>query len=91
MIDSPCTQVKRQILSFKRLKLTKMVAKLPRGAREKTVKKVWQQEQISEKWAQTAAAKTAAAKTVRRSLSDFERYKVGALKRRRSHLVSLAA
>ena len=84
LIDGPLTGVARQVLSFKRLRLTKILVKLPRGAREKTVKKVWQAEQVSEKWSQTASAKKAARVQVRKNLNDFERFKVMALKQRRA-------
>ena len=88
LIDGPQTGVARQILAFRRMKLTKILAKLPRGAREKTVKKVWQAENVSEKWSQTASAKKSARVQVRKNLSDFERFKVMALKQRRAHLLS---
>lgn len=88
LIDGPMTGVARQILAFKHLRLTKIVVKLPRGAREKTVKKVWQAEQVSEKWSQTASAKKAAQLKVRKNLNDFERFKVMVLKQRRNYLLS---
>lgn len=90
LIDGPLTGVARQVLTFKRLRLTKILAKLPRGAREKTVKKVWQAEQVSEKWSQTASAKKSARVQVRKNLNDFERFRVMALKQRRAHLLSKA-
>lgn len=69
------------------MKLTNMLIKLPRGAREKTVKKYWQAEKVSEKWSETAAAKKSKQAETRAGLTDFERFKVMVLKQNRAHLV----
>jgi large subunit ribosomal protein L14e len=87
LIDGPCTGVPRQILSFKRMSITKIsIPKFPRGAREKTVKKCWLDAKITEQWDATPAAKKNKQAAIRASLSDFDRFRVQFLKARRSHL-----
>ena len=68
--------MKRQVLSFRRMNLTALKVDLPRGARTKTVKRVCEAANIVEKWNATATAKKIAKKEIRRSLSDFDRFKV---------------
>ena len=76
LIDGPTTQVPRQIISIKRLTLTKMVAELPRGARSKTVRKVMEKESVVAKFQESTAGKKIAKAAIRRNLTDFDRHNV---------------
>ena len=88
LIDGPHTGVSRQVLSFKRMAITKLsIPNFPRGAREKTVKKHWSNAQITEKWDATPAAKKSKQVAIRATLNDFDRFKAQLLKARRSHLL----
>lgn len=74
------------------MKLTKfLIHKFPRGARSKTVKKYFEKEQILQKWEQSGAAKKVSRTALRASLTDFDRYKVSALRRRRAYLIKTTA
>ena len=76
IVEGPITNVKRQVLSLRRLNLTKFVIDLPRGARTKTVKKYFESSEVVKKWLETGVAKKIAKRAIRRSLSDFDRHKV---------------
>lgn len=82
------TGVARQVIPFKRISLTDLVAKVPKNARQKTVKKAWEEGKILEKWENTAWAKKLAAKTKRANLTDFERFQLMVARKQRSSLIS---
>jgi len=76
IIDGPCSGVKRQVISLRRVSLTKLMLELPRGARCGVVKKVWEAQGMCAKWSATGTAKKIAQRTIRRNLTDFDRFKV---------------
>lgn len=82
LVDGPTTGVERQVVSLQRLSLTALKVSLPRSARTKTVRKVVEAASINDKWAKTGAAKSLAAKKIRANLSDFDRFKVMALRQK---------
>merc|ERR1719253_182026 len=53
------------MMPIKRLSLTDFKCKIPRGAREKTLKKAMADEEVMKKWSETKWAKKLAAKTAR--------------------------
>merc|ERR1719263_653411 len=78
VVDGPesVTGVHRHMMPVKRLSLTDLSVKIPRGAREKTLKKALAEDKTLEKWSATAWAKKLKAKEVRSSMTDFERFKL---------------
>merc|ERR1719373_917247 len=52
------------MLPVKRLSLTDLCAKVPRGAREKTLRLALERDEVMSKWSQTAWAKKLKAKEV---------------------------
>lgn len=89
LIDGP--SVKRQAINLGRVILTPLVLPtLPRGARTATVNKKWAAADIDAKWAKTAWAKTLASKEKRSQLTDFERFQVMILKKKKSFAVNKA-
>lgn len=83
IIDGPTTGVKRQVISLKRLTLTKYVVDaLPRGARTSTVRKCVEASGVIAKFQETAAGQKIAKTAIRRNLNDFERHKVMLLKKK---------
>merc|ERR1712217_253242 len=78
IVDGPesITGVRRHMMPVKRLSLTDFTAKVPRGAREKTLKLALEKDEVMKKWGETAWAKKIAAKEVRAKMTDFERFKV---------------
>mmetsp|Transcript_930 Transcript_930/g.1289 ORF Transcript_930/g.1289 Transcript_930/m.1289 type:complete len:132 (+) Transcript_930:357-752(+) len=74
LIDSP--NGRRQTISFKRVQLTDIVLPLPRGARKKTLRKVWTEGEVEAKFAKTNWGKKVKARATKKSLNDFDRFKV---------------
>ena len=75
---------------YRDLTLTPIVMKLPRGARSKKVRKELEAQKIIEKWEGSSWAKRRAALKARKELSDFGRFEVMILKKRRRDLVNKA-
>merc|ERR1711982_85860 len=84
-VDGP--GIARQQLNFKRVTLTKFVIKITRGAREKNVKKAWEEAKVEENWAKTAWAQRLERQKQRSALNDFERFQIMTSRKKRSALV----
>ena len=80
LIDGPLSGVHRQVVSLRHITLTGIRTKIPRAARTSTVKKALKKYNILVTHYSTAAAKKAASKLKRTTLTDFERFKVMVLK-----------
>ncbi|KAK0729988.1 ribosomal protein L14-domain-containing protein [Lasiosphaeris hirsuta] len=88
LVDGPSSDPKlatpRGTVSLSNTLLTPLViAKLPRGARSGTVKKAWETAEIDAKWKEGSWAKKQLQQERRRSLTDFDRFKVMRLKKQR--------
>lgn len=57
LVDGPETGVRRQAVSFKRMRLTRFRLSIPNGAGVKTVAAAWKKEEVSKKFAETTLAK----------------------------------
>jgi len=90
LIDGPedVTGVSRQVISFTRIALTDLVAKIQRNARQKTLKKAWTEGDILAKWEATSWAKKLSSKKKRANLSDFDRFKVMVAKKQKSAIIA---
>ena len=75
IVDGPesVSGVRRHMMPVERLSLTDFTCKIPRGAREKTLKKALAEGEVMKKWSETAWAKTLAANHVRAEMTDFDR------------------
>lgn len=88
VIDGPTTAVPRHVCTFHRMTLTKLVVKgLPRGCGSVAVARAVEKSGVVAQWSESPTAKQAAKKAVRAALTDFERFKVMALQKKRSHIV----
>jgi len=89
IVDGPesVTGVRRHMMPVKRLSLTDLSVKIPRGAREKTLKKAMADGNVMKKWAETAWAKKIAAKKTRSEMNDFDRFKLMVARKKRSAAV----
>eukprot|EP00928_Gymnodinium_smaydae_P087785 TRINITY_DN719_c0_g1_i1.p2 TRINITY_DN719_c0_g1~~TRINITY_DN719_c0_g1_i1.p2 ORF type:complete len:134 (+),score=45.07 TRINITY_DN719_c0_g1_i1:161-562(+) len=89
IVDGPesVTGVPRHMMPVKRLSLTDLKSKIPRGAREKTLKLALEKDAVMSKWAETAWAKKLKAKENRKNMSDFDRFKLYTAKKKRSKVV----
>ncbi|KAG8988929.1 hypothetical protein FRB90_001585, partial [Tulasnella sp. 427] len=83
ILDGPVAGVPRGLYHYTDLLLTPIVMKVPRGARSKKVRKEFEAQKITEKWEASSWAKRRTAKVGRQNLSDFERFEVLVLKKRR--------
>ena len=90
LIDGPAdiTGVTRQVIPFKRVALTDLVAKIQLNAREKTLKKAWAEGDIMAKWEATSWAKKLSSRKKRASLSDFDRFKVMVARKQKSAVIA---
>lgn len=87
LVDGPCTGVSRQAIGFSKLSLTDFKISISRSAREKQVRKQFDADGVSTRWAETAWARKIARKTCRARLTDFDRYKLKVLRQQRSRIV----
>jgi len=83
ILDSPATGVPRGPFAYRHLTLTSIVMKLPRGARTGTIRKKMVDQKVVEKWEGSSWCKRRQALQARRELSDFGRFEVMILKKRR--------
>merc|ERR1712080_619914 len=72
LLDGPCSGVGRQEYRIKNLHLTPLKITFPFSARTKVVRKAWEDEKVSEKWAESGWAKRMQMKARRQGLNDFE-------------------
>ncbi|RKP24539.1 60S ribosomal protein L14 [Syncephalis pseudoplumigaleata] len=90
LIDGPTTDVNRQAIGVKRIALTPLVLKkLPRAVRTGTLRKVVEAQKLSEQWAKTGWAKKIASRETRKSLTDFDRFKVMRYKKQVRNVVNV--
>merc|ERR1712139_739832 len=78
VVDGPesLTGVRRHMMPIRRLSLTDFTSKIPRGAREKTLKKALGESGAMDKWGESAWAKKLKAQEARANLTDFDRFKL---------------
>lgn len=72
--------MRRHAISFSKLSLTDFTVKISRSARQKQVKRAFEEADIVTKWEQTAWAKRIARKVKRAQLTDFDRFKLRVLR-----------
>lgn len=92
LVDGPSTKEKagvpRHSSSLANLIVTPIViAKLPRAAGRAPVAKAWKDQNVDEKWDESAWAKRRDRREKRRALTDFERFKVLRLKKQVRHIL----
>lgn len=90
IVDCPATGVKRQVLSFKRMRLTDLVIALPRACRSVIVSKCVAKAGLVEKFQATSDFQKIEAAKKKATLNDFERFQVAQLKKQMSSIVKYA-
>merc|ERR1719272_2371414 len=75
------------MMPIRRLSLTDLKASIPRGAREKTLKKALDKEDIMGNWEKTSWAKKVRSKKNRTDMGDFDRFKLMVARKKRSSAV----
>jgi large subunit ribosomal protein L14e len=92
LVDGPSsmTGVARQTIPLTRLSLTPLVAKISRNARLSTLVKVWKKDGMQAQFDASTWGKKMARQQKRQNLTDFERFQVMVLRKKRSRIVSKA-
>ncbi|KAI8972315.1 60S ribosomal protein L14e [Pilobolus umbonatus] len=83
LIDGPTTGVARQAFAFRRMVLTPLVVKIPRGVGQTALVAALKKQTVLAKWEQSAWAKKLEQRKVRQSLTDFDRFKLRKLQNKR--------
>merc|ERR1719195_753394 len=87
---SPSGGMKEIACSVSNLHLTPLKITFPFSARSKVVRKAWDDEKVTEKWAESGWAKRMAMKTRRQGLNDFDRFKLMKAKSARNKILAKA-
>merc|ERR1711920_1000977 len=90
LIDGPCSGVERQAYRIKNLHLTALKVTFPFSARTKVVRKAWEDEKVTTKWAESAWNKRMQMKAKRQGLNDFDRFKLMKAKSARNKILAKA-
>eukprot|EP00034_Subulatomonas_tetraspora_P001695 GABW01002029.1.p2 GENE.GABW01002029.1~~GABW01002029.1.p2 ORF type:complete len:130 (-),score=49.98 GABW01002029.1:47-436(-) len=80
-------EVPRGVYYTKRIVLTDLVLKIGRGSSDKVTLAAWEKQSITATWEKTAWAQKLARRQVRAKLSDFDRFKIMCLRKKRSSLL----
>ncbi|KAL8274094.1 hypothetical protein Esti_001936 [Eimeria stiedai] len=81
------TGVRRQSIPIRRIALTDMRLKLPRGVRTVTLRKALEKDDVIKKFNESTWGKKRAAKQRRENLNDFERFKLMVARQQRAKAV----
>eukprot|EP00088_Acartia_fossae_P053253 TRINITY_DN604_c0_g2_i1.p1 TRINITY_DN604_c0_g2~~TRINITY_DN604_c0_g2_i1.p1 ORF type:complete len:141 (+),score=62.27 TRINITY_DN604_c0_g2_i1:69-491(+) len=90
LIDGPTSGVSRQAYPLKQMHLTNLSVKFPFNASTKVVRKELEANKVDEKWADSAWCQRIKAKAVRKSMTDFDRFKLRKAKSQRNRIVTIA-
>ncbi|EGF84432.1 hypothetical protein BATDEDRAFT_85243 [Batrachochytrium dendrobatidis JAM81] len=88
LVDGPTTGVTRQSLPFKRLALTSIVLKIPRGVGSYALKGMVEKQDLLGLWGQTAWAKKIQQRATRAALTDFERHNLRRLRAQKTAVIA---
>uniref|UniRef100_A0A7S2ZLT4 Large ribosomal subunit protein eL14 domain-containing protein n=1 Tax=Rhodosorus marinus TaxID=101924 RepID=A0A7S2ZLT4_9RHOD len=88
LVDGPCTGVKRQLMPYKHLQLTTIKIPVKRGSKPSIVKRHFENEKVAETFASSAWGKKLEVRNKRAALSDYDRFKVMVLRKKRSSLLN---
>ncbi|KAL5466721.1 hypothetical protein EMCRGX_G030869 [Ephydatia muelleri] len=87
LVTGPTSGVVRQPMNFAHLNLLDIKIRIPRSARDVTVKKAWEKAEVTKQWEETSYAKRLVKRLTRASLTDFDRFKLMVLKKQKSKLI----
>ncbi|VDN58273.1 unnamed protein product [Dracunculus medinensis] len=89
LIDGPSSGVRRCVMNFKDLRLTKFRIPLRYDMRTKSVRKAYNEAKINEKWPKTQWAQKIAKRALRANMNDFDRFKLMRARQLRNRLVRI--
>ncbi|KAF9334472.1 hypothetical protein BGZ91_010856 [Linnemannia elongata] len=90
LIEGPTTGIARTGYAFRRLTLTPLVVKVPRGAGQAVLKAAIEKQDLAGSWAKTSWAKKIASRAQRAANTDFDRFKLQKYKKLRREIVNKA-
>ncbi|KRZ90395.1 60S ribosomal protein L14 [Trichinella sp. T8] len=85
LVDGP--GLKRQMINFKNMLLTKMTLKITHYDKTKAIIAAWEKANINELWSKTKLAQSRRRRALRAKMSDFDRFKL--MKAKQAVIVSL--
>jgi large subunit ribosomal protein L14e len=89
LVDGPTTGFARQSIPFKRLSLTPLlIPQVGRGCRTGTLTKKLKQFNVEGQFATTGWGKKAARDAIRADLTDFQRFQVQVLKKKKAIVIN---
>merc|ERR1712004_652822 len=86
LIEGPTSGVRRQEMSLRRLSMTDFVLDIPRSVKSSELIKAVQAFDLNNKWNNTPYGRRLQRASVRGNLTDFDRFKVMVLRKRRTAL-----
>ena len=94
LIDGPevdeQTTLERQVINYRRLSLTDLRIEVPRNVDFTSLRAKFIEEDIAAKWAATSWARKRATKRRRANLTDFDRFKVVVLRKKKAAAIKKA-
>eukprot|EP00695_Tsukubamonas_globosa_P000085 TRINITY_DN106_c0_g1_i5.p1 TRINITY_DN106_c0_g1~~TRINITY_DN106_c0_g1_i5.p1 ORF type:complete len:136 (+),score=83.71 TRINITY_DN106_c0_g1_i5:71-478(+) len=87
LIDGPTSGVRRQIVSIRRLNLTKWTVAIAKSISSKDLLAALTTAEVAKKFAASAAGQKLAAKAARAAMNDFDRFKLTQARKQRSYAV----
>jgi len=87
LVEGPTSGIHRQTVPLTHLSLTPIKIDIPRGVRSRTLVKAVEEAKLDEQFAKTSWAKKIARVEKRKNLSDFDRFKLMVLKKKKSLII----
>lgn len=82
LCENPTHKIPRHVVRVQDINLTDLKIKIPVGARGKAIRKQYETGEIDNKWNSTAWAQRLKSRGLKKTLSDFDRYKAKIQKQR---------
>eukprot|EP00924_Labyrinthula_sp_SR-Ha-C_P004345 snap_masked-scaffold_3-processed-gene-21.50-mRNA-1 protein AED:0.01 eAED:0.01 QI:0/-1/0/1/-1/1/1/0/132 len=87
LVDGCFNGLKRQKVNLKRISLTEIVLKIQNNTRQKTLLKAWEIEEGKKQWEESEMGKRFLAQEKKKSMTDFETFKLRYAKKELNKLV----
>ncbi|KRX90660.1 60S ribosomal protein L14 [Trichinella pseudospiralis] len=85
LVDGP--GLKRQMINFKNMLLTKMTLKITHYDKTKAIIAAWEKANINELWSKTKMAQSRKRSALRAKMTDFDRFKLMKAKQARNRIL----
>ncbi|KAH6565863.1 hypothetical protein BASA50_000084 [Batrachochytrium salamandrivorans] len=88
LVDGPTTGVARQAMPFKRMALTGICLKVPRGVGTTALKAMVEKQDLKALWEKTAWCKKVQQRATRANLTDFDRFSLRLVRNKRASIIA---